>query len=403
MKSLVLTSRPIQSRHSGYDLRVANLCAHLPGELHLVVAPLVPAADPRPGIAIDEIFDSIEELLPMLAGRLSVRRHLRLSDDHFVHRAMPAAFAAARDRLRAVVEERDITHVIAFGGELAELAATLDHPTVVLDVCDSRSLTARRALEWSAHPPTGLHRWRRRLALHRVSATEARFPERFGQVTTISEPDSRAILELHGPATNVHSVPNGVAEPFLAPLPVPGARRGVAFWGNLGFGPNAEALWFFVREVYLPVLRDADVELCVVGADAPEWLTELAAREPRIVLTGFVEDLRATVSPYPIMINPMRTGSGLKNKVLEAFGLGLAVVSTPLGVEAVPAARDGVHFVAAAGPAALGSAVLDLLTDEPRRRSIRGRANALLHELYPWEVVGRSWQSLFGCDQTAIG
>ncbi|MPZ64400.1 MAG: glycosyltransferase [Pseudonocardiaceae bacterium] len=403
MKTIILTSRPIQSRHSGYDLRVANLCAHLPGEVHLVVAPLVAAADPRLSIAADEIFDSIEELPPLLAGRLSVRRHLRLSDDHFLQRAMPAAFAAARDRLRAVVRERDVTHVVVFGGELAELAATLDHPGVVLDVCDSRSLTARRALEWSAHPPTGLHRWRRRLALHRMRASEARFPERFGHVTTISEPDSREILELHGPATNVHSIPNGVAESFLAPLPSPGARRGVAFWGNLGFAPNAEALWFFVRQVYLPVLRDADVELCVVGADAPGWLTELAASEPRIALTGFVEDLRAAVTPYPIMINPMCTGSGMKNKVLEAFGLGLAVVSTPLGVEAVPAARDGIHFVGAADPAALGSAVLDLLADEPHRRTIRGQANALLHELYPWDVVGRNWQSLFGCDQTAIG
>ncbi len=403
MKSLVLTWRRIQSQCSGYDLRVANLCAHLPGERHLMVAPLVPAADPRPSIAAERLFDSIEELPPLLAGPLSLRRHLRFSDNHFLQRAQPSAFAAARDRLGAVVQEHEATHVVVFGGELAELAATLDHPSVLLDVCDSRSLTARRALEWSAHPPTGLHRCRQRLALHRLRAMEARFPEQFRHVTAISEPDSREILDLHGPATNVHSIPNGVAEPFLAPLPSPGVRRGVAFWGNLGFAPNAEALWFFVQQVYLPVLRDADVELCVIGADAPGWLTELAAREPRIALTGFVEDLRAAVSPYPIMINPMRTGSGLKNKVLEAFGLGLAVVSTPLGIEAVPAARDGVHFVGAPDPADLGSAVLDLLADEPRRRTIRSQANTLLHEFYRWEVVGRHWLSLFGHDQTMIG
>ncbi|MGH4008077.1 MAG: glycosyltransferase family 4 protein [Pseudonocardiaceae bacterium] len=393
MRSLVLTSRLIQSWHSGYDLRVANLCAQLPGEVHLVIAPLAPAMDPQPSITADAIFDSVEELAQLHAGHKSGWRHLRLSDDHFLERTRPAAFAAARDRLRAVVRERDINHVVVFGGNLAELASTLDHPNVLLDVCDSTSLTARRELTGSTYPPRGLRRWRSRLALHRARVTEARFPDRFRHVTTISAQDSREIVELHGAATNVHTIPNGIAELFLAPLPSPGLRRGVAFWGNLEFGPNAEALWFFLRQVYLPVLREADVELCVVGAGAPGWLTELAASEPRIALAGFVDDLGDAVTRYPIMINPMRTGSGLKNKVLEAFGLGLAVVSTTMGVEALPAARDGVHFVGATD-ADFGSAVLKLLADEPRRRAIRSQAKALLHEHYRWEVVGRAWQSL---------
>jgi glycosyltransferase involved in cell wall biosynthesis len=400
MRSLILTSRRIQSLRSGYDLRVANLCAHLPGEVHLVIAPLVPVVDPQPSIMVDAIFDTVEELPPLLAGRKSGRRHLRLSDDHFLKRARPAAFAAVRDGLREAVREHDFTHVVVFGGNLAELASTLGHPHMLLDICDSTSLTARRELERSAHPPKGLHCWRSRLALYRARATEARFPDRFRQVTTISAQDSREIVELHGSATNVHTIPNGVAESFLAPLPAPGLRRGVAFWGNLGFGPNAEALWFFVHQVYLPILRKDDLELCVVGAGAPGWLTDLAANEPRIVLAGFVDDLRDVVIPYPIMINPMRTGSGLKNKVLEAFGLGLAVVSTPMGVEALPSARDGVHFVGATDAAEFGSAVLGLLADEPRRRAIRSQANTLLHKHYRWEVVGRDWRLLLGFDQT---
>jgi glycosyltransferase involved in cell wall biosynthesis len=396
MRSLVLTWRRIECRHSGYDLRVANLCAYLPGEVHLVVAPLTPALDSQRDIQIDAIFDSVAELAPVLEGRESVRRHLRLSDDHFLQRARPAAFATARDQVRAIVQDRDVTHVVVFGGgHLAELASALEHPHVLLDVCDSVSLTARRELEGSAYPPKGLRRWRSQLALHRAKVSEARFPDRFWRVTTISAPDSREVVQLHGSATNVHTIPNGVDESFLTPLPSAGHRRGVAFWGNLGFGPNAEALWFFLHQVYLPALRDAGVELCVVGADAPGWLTELAAHDPGIRVPGFVADLRAAVIRYPIMINPMRTGSGLKNKVLEAFGLGLAVVSTPLGVESLPAVRDGVHFVGASDAAGFGRAVLDLLADEPRRRAVRARANALLHEHYRWEVVGRQWRSLF--------
>jgi glycosyltransferase involved in cell wall biosynthesis len=214
-------------------------------------------------------------------------------------------------------------------------------------------------------------------------------------VTTVSPPDTREIVHLAGVASNVLTIPNGVDDDFLDPLPEPARHRAVAFWGNLAFGPNLEALRFFVHEVYRPVLRPAEVGLCIFGPNAPRWLTELAAEDPGIGLPGFVPDLRAAVGRYPLMVNPMRTGSGLKNKVLEAFGVGLVVVSTPLGVEALPTAQDGVHFVAAQDGASFGLAIMDLLEDEPRRLAIRGAANALLHEHYRWDIVGSTWRALF--------
>lgn len=399
MNFLVLTSRRIESRQSGYDLRVANLSAHLPGEAHLVVAPLQPEDTPRPGLHTEGVFASVEALPPVMVGPTSGRRHLRLSDDHFLERTWPAAFARARDRLREIVRARAITHVVVFGGQVAELAATLDVDHVLLDVCDSTVLTDRRELAASAHPARGLQWGKDRLELRRKAATETGFPSRFARVTTISDPDSRAVEGRRSAPGTVVTIPNGIDDAFLRPLAEPGTRRGVAFWGNLSFEPNREALWFFVHEVFLPTLRDAGVELCVVGASPPAWLTELAEREPLLVLTGYVEDLRPVVTRYPIMINPMRTGSGLKNKVLEAFGLGLVVVSTPRGVEALPQVEDGTHVVCATEPAALASAVLDLLADDGRRGAIRDAAHALVHEHYRWDVVGAAWQALFDEEQ----
>ncbi len=262
-------------------------------------------------------------------------------------------------------------------------------------MCDSRSLTAHRQLLGASEPPVGLRKLKAQLELFRVRATESRLPDRFRCVTTISEPDRRQLLELHGPADNVHVVPNGVGDGLLKPLGPRGTRRGVAFWGNLAFGPNDEALRFFVDKVYLPFLVAHDVELYVVGASAPLWLIRTAEREPRITVAGFVPDLAAAVGDYPLMINPMRTGSGLKNKVLEAFGLGLVVLTTRLGVDALPAARDDEHLVMADEPEAMSRAVLDLLADDARRERLRRNANSLLRSNYPWAVIGREWRALF--------
>jgi glycosyltransferase involved in cell wall biosynthesis len=392
---LVLTSRRLESRQSGYDIRVANLCAHLPGEAHLVLAPMEPLGDPGPGLpGTEALFASTEELPPMAGPSMSPRRHLRISDDHVLASTYPAEFARAAARLQEIVDERGITDVVVFGDDLAELAATVRGPRVLLDVCDSTALTHRRALAYSSSPARGLRRWKDRLKVHRKSTTESHFTRWFDRVVTISAADSRAV-EGRRPASPVGVVPNGLDDAFVGPLPAPGTRHGVAFWGNLTWEPNQDALWFFVRDVWRPALRDAGVELCVVGAGAPDWLVAEAAVEPLITLTGWVDDLRPVVTQYPIMINPMRSGSGLKNKVLEAFGLGLVVVTTTLGIEALPEVADGTHVVTADAPAAFAAAVTALLGDEADRRRLRTAAHALVGEHYRWDVIGRAWRALF--------
>ncbi|MEJ2862291.1 glycosyltransferase family 4 protein [Actinomycetospora flava] len=400
MRILVMASRRIASRQSGYDLRVAHLCAHLPAEAHLAVIPLEDETDGPVGITVDPLFASIEVLTAFPPGRERARRYLRTSNDHYMQLSRPGRFAAARDRLREIVTEKEITHVVVFGVALAELAVTLEGVTTVLDVCDSGVLTSERALSGSAHPSHGVQLWKDRLALRRKKATEGSLPDRFDVVVTISEPDTRAIERLHGSRGVVRTIPNGVDDAFLAPLPEPGTRHGVVFWGNLGFAPNRDALWFFLNEIWEPHLRDAGVELCVVGPNAPSWLAELAAHEPLIVLTGYVEDLRSAVAPYPVMINPMRTGSGLKNKVLEAFGMGVVVVSTRLGVEAIPEVRDGASLMTAEGPGAFADAIRTVLKDPELAAELRAGAHRLVEEHYRWDAVGRQWADLFAAESS---
>jgi glycosyltransferase involved in cell wall biosynthesis len=399
---LILVSRPIVSRQSGYDLRVANLCAYIPGALHLVVAPLGSPDKGEQTLSVDGLFDSVTVLEPIYGSDKRLRRHLRLSNDRVLELSYPRRFAVARDRLRAMVRSLQVSKVVVFGSNLAELAATLHHPHVIVDVCDSLALTALREIQFGAGQPSATRLCKARLELRRWRATEAGLPRRFRQVTTISAPDTRELETLAGTGSNVLTIPNGVDPGFLGPLPEPSRRRGVAFWGNLAFGPNDEALRFFLNDVYRPALRQAGVECCIVGPNAPRWLADFAAGDEGVVLAGYLPDLRATVRRYPVMVNPMLTGSGLKNKVLEAFALGLAVVTTPLGVEALTGVRDGVHVLEAEDGASFGDAVLHILENEQQRLRLRAAANSLVNQQYRWEVIGASWQALFENDRRAF-
>lgn len=393
MPTLVIASTRVDTPPDGTDLRTRPLCELIPGERHLLVVPLYPlpaissATGSRSGV-----FDSVTECPPLLDGPRSVRRHLRLRDDHYLETSRRQQFRAARRTLTDLMRQHGIDKIAVFGSEVAELVTDLDGCRKVLDLCDSMTLRLSRAMRhggWNHGRSFG-----DAVDLCRVRRTESRLPELFDQVVTVSAVDTAEIKRLSGGRTNVFTVPNGVDESFLAPLPRPADRRAVVFWGNLDFEPNIAALQYFFDEVWSPRLRSEGIAVLVVGRNAPPWLKSMAEHEPLIRLSGFVSDLRAAVTPYPVMINPMQTGSGIKNKVLEAFGMGIVVVSTARGVEAMPDVVDGEHLVIADGDA-FGAAVTDLLDDPDRRLRLRANANALLHARYPWSVAAAGWRELF--------
>lgn len=400
MTTLIVTATRVDTMSNGTDLRIAQLCALIPDERHLFVAPLHSPPERPSTIDRSTLFTSVTECGPMLTGPLSPRRHFRLDDLHYLRHSRAREFAAVRQRLEALIVEYAISQIVVFGEELVELVADIDVEHAVLDVCDSMALRRSRAFGYAGGFRS--RRWQDAIDLIRARRTEARLPQLFDRVVTASDADTTHIIALSGTASNVQTVPNGVDESYLAAMPPPADRRAVVFWGNLDFAPNADALAYFFDDVWFPTLRDAAVAVEVVGRNAPPWLVELAEREPLVRLAGFVPDLRSTVSRYPVMINPMQTGSGVKNKVLEAFGLGVVVVSTPLGVEALSAVRNGEHLVIAEESREFAAAVLELLDDADCRLRLRTNANALLHEHYRWDVVGRPWRTMVdGGDVTA--
>ena len=132
----------------------------------------------------------------------------------------------------------------------------------------------------------------------------------------------------------------------------------------------------------------------MVGRDAERWLVEEAKRDHGIRLTGFVDNICSVLAEYPIMVNPMRIGSGLKNKVLEAFAMGLAVVSTGLGVEAVSMAREGIDYMRADEPEKTASAIKLLIEDECLRLSMIESARKVVFEHYTWSKVAGDLDAL---------
>jgi glycosyltransferase involved in cell wall biosynthesis len=391
-KILVVNRRVPWPLQDGNSLRVFQLAKHLDPAHACHLACLHNAPAGLAELREQGVFRTIT-LLPPFPKRRHWLRHLRRADKDYHRFAYPGFFATVVRALQDLVDREAIDIVVATLTICEEFVRPLRGVIKVLDQYDSATLALERDRD-AERDLTPVQRLRRRRQLRRLQALESQLEQRCDLVTAISPPDQTRLQALNPQGPPVRLVPNGVDAALLRlePTTEP-AERGVAFWGNLSFPVNRLAVDYFYRKIWLPWLQPAGVRWAIVGPHAGVALQAMANQHPEIELPGFVDDLFGYLARYPVMVNPMRNGTGLKNKVLEAMAAGKAVVSTSLGVDAFPF-LDGVHGRLADDAGDFAAAVLELLDHPPQRQILIAGARDLVRSRYTWEAVGSLWSEI---------
>lgn len=138
--------------------------------------------------------------------------------------------------------------------------------------------------------------------------------------------------------------------------------------GTADWAPTAEAMRALVGEVW-PRVRELvpEAELVVAGRGTREL--ELPPT-PGAEVVGEVASARDFFQGLSVLVFPLRRGSGVKVKVLEAMASGVPVVTTPAGAEGIESSEG---IVVATEPGELARATAELLRDPVARRE-RGSA-----------------------------
>lgn len=400
---ILIINQHLPLPRSGNGLRVIGTAKALApiADVHLAV----PGDESQKPLAVSatSVFASITRL-PAIPNSRDPTRHARLSDADYYKRYHSRSYRQITRELDRIIHVRGIEAVIAVTLTMAELLDGVHGVSRILDNYDSHTLMRERAIS-RARSTGHLLQLRTRLALLRSRRQESVLARKYERVTTISPGDLHRLRSLNKKGRErIVLIPNGVSDEALRSYERRADDRfSLVFWGHLSFPPNQEAIRWFYQNVYRRFLAQERIEWHIIGADAAPDLVEMAQGEPSIRLHGFVENLYETAARHSVFVNPMVTGGGFKNKLVEAFAVGTAVVSTRLGVESVPEAVAGVHYLLADSGRDMAAQILRLRRDTPLRSSLAGNAHRLVEQHYSWAAVARQWQELIGDSVLSAG
>ena len=224
----------------------------------------------------------------------------------------------------------------------------------------------------------------------RVRAYERDVCRRSQLVLVVSDVDRAVLAGLAGAPARFATVPIAVDVTGVAPISELTSEPGVLFLGGLHWPPNADALVTFVRDVW-PRVRAArpDAMLTAVGRDDHPAADECRAA-PAVTVVGWVPDIDPFVRQSRVLVVPMRAGSGMRVKILEAMARGLPVVSTSVGCEGIEV-EAGRHLLVEDDPARFADAVVRVLADDALAGSLAVASRALVMAKYDVAAVSSAF------------
>ena len=264
------------------------------------------------------------------------------------------------------------------------LVARLPFPKV-MDFQDALSMNTERRMEQSR----GLWRHLLHYEFKMLRSSEYKAFSIFDALTIISEVDSEAIP--HKKNGEIHIVPNGVDFNYFNTNALTQSCNqtfSLVFCGNMSYAPNVDAARYLVGDI-MPLVwsQIPSATLLLAGADPKPVVRSLASK--RVTVSGHLPDIRSAYASAQVFVAPMRLGSGLQNKLLEAMSMNIPCVTTPIAATPLLAAcqSDTQPLLIGDTPEALADAIVRLLQSSELSDSIAAEGNRFVRAHYSWPAA----------------
>ncbi|OJX39515.1 MAG: hypothetical protein BGO78_13475 [Chloroflexi bacterium 44-23] len=293
----------------------------------------------------------------------------------------------------------DIIHFEHIRSAIYALRLMENHPdqgyTLIWDSVDSITHLFTQAA--SQHP-----RWLVRQIMKEETRRTANFEpnaaSKFKRVLVTSSKDQQIFVKLQserGLDKNISVLPNGVDLKYF--LPNPAIERDpntLVISGKMSYHANERMVIRFVEEI-LPLIWQEipETRLWVVGQNPSSRVIELG-HENRIMITGWVKDIRPFLQGAAIAVAPLTYGAGIQNKILEAMACETPVIATSIATQALQI-KNGENILVADENEAFSKLVIKLLRDNSLRQKIGIAGRKYVEHHHSWKEIAYQLEDLY--------
>ncbi len=219
------------------------------------------------------------------------------------------------------------------------------------------------------------------------------------RIWTTSEDDSREIRALNSGIASPVVVPNAIDVDFYSSVR---KREGwestglqpqfptIVYAGFYGYEPNAVAAQHLIVDIF-PIIsrRFPTARLMLIGKRPTADMISAADRDPRIIVTGPVDNLLSYLALADMTMVPLTEGGGTRLKILEAFASRIPVATTSKGAEGINASH-GTELIVADDLEVLAQQAVSLLNEPALLSRQVDAAFRLVKREYSWETLSAS-------------
>lgn len=274
---------------------------------------------------------------------------------------------------------RSYDTVFCFSSPMAEyvfkgkpLAQYSQPPERIMDFCDLDSDKWLQYAQKKKFPANRIYQTESK----RLLRFENKINQNFDRSIFVSKGEADLFKSYVPRARNLEIIPNGVDYEYFSPEKVTATQNFpspmLMFAGAMDYYANVDGVVWFVTTIWPEIKKQIpDIRFCIAGGNPAPRVRELA-KDPSVIVTGFVEDIREYYKAADVCVIPLRIARGVQNKVLEAMSMAKPTVATPPAVQGI-SIQDKSSLTIENDPQRFADQVMNLLQDETLRKT-KGKA-----------------------------
>lgn len=267
-----------------------------------------------------------------------------------------------------------------------------DKDKIILDFNDALSLNYKDSKNYARFPLNIIYK----IEEPRMKDYENKMLRLFKNFNVISNYDKQYILnnakDLKIEMNFFETIPFGTLN--LATSREENYDQSIYFIGSLKYEMNLNAVQFFLDEIWQRLKEKIPtLQFFIIGQGQNE-LEQKYNNSKDVHFLGFQENPDTIIAKCACSIAPILSGAGMPTKIVQAFGGGVPVVTTPIGARGFALANnnENIIIIDPADKDMWVDKIVSLVTDHEVNKKISKNAKILFENEYELSVVQQKWK-----------